>query len=422
MIDTALAVVTLASIPLLALVTFVQLLYLESLRLRPRDLPSLEFFKDTLEDKLGLKTEDGAGAFSLIKHTLLALMGVFYLAWFVDGDGGGWEHIWQAALAAWFTMAVASYVVPQLLYRRTRGQWLLPLVPLLRAFAFVARPCVAALSFFQSLIELANPSHQPEEEPTSADNIEALISAGAEEGLIGEQDRELMQSVVEFGDKVVREVMTPRPGIVAIPAGATLEQLRSLVIGEQYSRIPIYERDIDHIIGFVHVRDMFELEESEREGRTVRELVRDVPFVPEFKPVNSLMRQMQKENTHMVIVVDEYGNTTGLATMEDLLEVIIGEIRDEHEPESDVAEDGRGGFIVSGSFDLDRVGDLFQGFHKEEDVESTTIGGLAGEWLGRVPKAGEAVDRDGLRIEVLAADELRVNQVRIAKSPTVSHE
>jgi CBS domain containing-hemolysin-like protein len=422
MIATALAIVTIAAIPLLALVTFVQLLYLESLRLRPRDLPSLEFFKDTLEDKFGLKTEDGAGAFSLIKHTLLALMGVFYLAWFVDGDVGGWGHFWQAALAAWLTMAVASYAVPQFLYRRTRGHWLLPLTPFIRALAWTARPCVAALDFFNSLVELANPSPQPEESPTPAENIEALISAGAEEGLIGEQDRELMQSVVEFGDKVVREVMTPRPSIVAIPADATLERLRQLVIGEQYSRIPVYDRDIDRITGFVHVRDMFELEESQREGRTVRELVRDVPFVPESKPVNSLMRQMQKENTHMVIVVDEYGNTAGLATMEDLLEVIIGEIRDEHEPDSDVIEDGRGGYIVSGSFDLDRVGDLIDGFHKEEDIESTTVGGLAGEWLGRVPKAGESVDRGGLRIEVLASDELRVNQVRIGKSQTVSHE
>jgi CBS domain containing-hemolysin-like protein len=134
------------------------------------------------------------------------------------------------------------------------------------------------------------------------------------------------------------------------------------------------------------------------------------------------MRQMQRENTHMVIVVDEYGNTAGLATMEDLLEVIIGEIRDEHEPDTDVVEDGHGGYIVSGSFDLDRVGDLVQDFHKEEDIESTTVGGLAGEWLGRVPKAGESVDRGGLHLEVLAGDELRVNQVRIAKSQTVAHE
>jgi CBS domain containing-hemolysin-like protein len=124
----------------------------------------------------------------------------------------------------------------------------------------------------------------------------------------------------------------------------------------------------------------------------------------------------------MVIVVDEYGNTAGLATMEDLLEVIIGEIRDEHEPATDVLDDGHGHYIVAGNFDLDRVCDLFDSFHREEDIESTTVGGLVSEWLGRVPKAGEFVDRDGVRIEVLASDDLRVAQVRLGKSQTVAHE
>jgi CBS domain containing-hemolysin-like protein len=212
--------------------------------------------------------------------------------------------------------------------------------------------------------------------------------------------------------------MTPRPRIVAIPADSTLEELRQLVINEQYSRIPAFEKNIDQITGFVHVRDMFELEEEDRARRLVRELVRPVPFVPETKPVSDLMRHMQQENTHMVIVVDEYGNTAGLATMEDLLEVIIGEIRDEHEPSTDVMDDGRGGFIVAGNFDLDRVADLLESFHREEDVESTTVGGLVSEWLGRVPKPGELVDRDGIRVEVLASDEWRVEQVRISKCPT----
>jgi len=209
---------------------------------------------------------------------------------------------------------------------------------------------------------------------------------------------------------------------VAISADAPLSQLRQIVISEQYSRIPVFEQNIDQVIGFVHVRDMFELHEADRETRTVRALVRPILFVPETKPVSDLMRQMQQESTHMVMVVDEYGNTAGLATMEDLLEVIIGEIRDEHEPASDVKEDGQGGYIVSGNFDLDRIGDLFHSFHREEDLESTTVGGLVSEWLGRVPKAGEFVDRDGVRVEVLASDELRVEQVRISKSQTVAHE
>ncbi|MBZ5577737.1 MAG: hemolysin family protein [Acidobacteriia bacterium] len=425
----ATALVTLAAIPLLGLVTFVQVLFLESMRLRTRDLPSLKFFKETLEDKLGMSTEQGAGVFSLIKHTLLVLLGILYFALFAGRhsgfiDGATWTaaEFWQAAVAAWFTMIAASYAIPQLLYRRTAGHWLLPLVPLLRGMGWLARPCEALLSFFQSLVDLTDDAAAAEETPTQAENIEALISAGAEEGLIEEEDRKLIQSVVEFGDKVVREVMTPRPNIVSISADATLEILRQLVITEQYSRIPAFEQNIDQILGFVHVRDMFEVEEEEREKRTVRELLRPILFVPESKPVNDLMRQMQQENTHMVIVVDEYGNTAGLATMEDLLEVIIGEIRDEHEPDSDVAEDGHGGYIVSGSFDLDRVGDLFESFHREDDIESTTVGGLVTEWLGRVPKAGEFVDRDGIRVEVRASDELRVGQVCIRKSQTVAHE
>jgi putative hemolysin len=403
----AIIIATLLAIPLLGLATFVQLLYLESLRLRTRDLPSLKFFKDELEDKIGIKADQGAGSFSLIKHSLLVALGVLYCAWL--------GNLWEAALAAWLVMIAVAYALPQLLYRRTSGRWLLSLTPLLRALAWIARPCEALLEFFQSLIDLTDDQSSKEEPPTSAENIEALISAGAEEGLIEEDDRKLIQSVVEFGDKIVREVMTPRPNIVAIPADASLEELRSLVITEQYSRIPAYDQDIDQIVGFVHVRDMFEVEEDQRESRRVRELLRPILFVPETKPVSYLMRQMQQENTHMVIVVDEYGATAGLATMEDLLEVIIGEIRDEHEPDSDVTEDGRGGYIVSGNFDLARVNDLLDTFRREEDLESTTVGGLLSEWLGRVPKPGEVVERDGTRIEVLASDDLRVERVRISK-------
>jgi CBS domain containing-hemolysin-like protein len=400
---------SLLAIPLLGLLTFVQVLYLESLRLRTRDLPSIKFFKEVLEDRIGVKTEDGADTFSLIKHAILIILGIAYYIWFGENFG-------EALAAALLTMIAVCFAFPQLLYRRTSARWLLPVVPVLRLLAWIARPFVAALKFFQSVVDLTDDTAATAEEPTPAENIEALISAGTEEGLIAEDDRQLIQSVVEFGDTVVREVMTPRPNIIAISADATLEQLRQLVITEQFSRIPIYEQTIDRVIGFVHVRDMFELEEEEREKRAVRELLRPIRVVPETKPVRELMRQMQQENSHMVIVVDEYGNTAGIATMEDLLEVIIGEIRDEHEPESDVKEDGQGGFIVSGNFDLARVGDLVEGFHREEDIESTTVGGLVSEWLGHVPRAGELADRDGVRIEVLASDELRVNQVRISKS------
>ncbi|MCC6859706.1 MAG: HlyC/CorC family transporter [Bryobacterales bacterium] len=411
-----LGIATVLFVLLLALVSFVQLLYLESLRLRTRDLPALEFFKESLEDRLGMKTDRGAQSFSLLKHTLLVLGGLLAASAITSP-----ARFVEAAAGGFFLMLLSSYLAPHLLYRRTSGAWLTGFVQPLRALALMVRPLVVLMEFFDSLIELGEPRNGKEEAPPSAaENIEALIDAGAEEGLIQEDDRELIQSVVEFGDKTVREVMTPRPDIVAIEAGEPLETLRELVIKEQFSRIPVYEESIDQMIGFVHVRDMFELEYGHREAMKVKDLMRPIRMVPETKPVSELLREMQQESTHMVIVVDEYGNTAGLATMEDLVEVILGEIRDEHEPGSDVQEDGEGGYIVAGSFDVARLHDLFD-FRPDGETESTTIGGLVTEWLGRVPQAGETVERDGLRVEVLASNELRVEQVRLSKSHSYFH-
>jgi magnesium and cobalt exporter, CNNM family len=398
---------------LLCVLTIFQTMYTESLRLRGRALPILEFFKATLEDRIGLEARHGVLVISLIKHTLLLLLGILCVAAALNAPFG-FETWLEAALFAWLTMLLSTYVLAPLLYRKTTGHWLLPLAPVLRVSALLVRPLTAILGFFQSLIELAEPEQVREEAPGPANDIEALISAGEEEGIIEAQDRKLIESVVAFGDKTVREVMTPRPKIVGIEADRSLENLRELVIHEQYSRIPVYEETIDNIIGFVHVRDMFELDPAERRGRLVKELARPIRFVPETKPVSVLMREMQTDGAHMAIVIDEYGNTAGLATMEDMVEEIVGEIHDEHEPERDVQKETEGSFVVSGSLDLDRLRELL-GFRPREETESTTIGGLVTEWLGRVPHVGETLEREGIRIEVLAGDELKVEQVRVSK-------
>ena len=401
---------------LLVLVTFVQLLYFESLRIRTRELPALEFFKQKLEKELVPKTEIALLSFSLLKYSLLLLLAILILDGVCAGAPVTWVAFAEGSIATWLVMLVAVAVIPQLLYRATSAEWLLPLKPLLKALALSVRPAVFALEFVQSLT--TRPEEEPgkEEAPTPAENIDALIAAGAEGGLIEEDDRKLIQSVVEFGDTTVREVMTPRPSIVAISANATVEDLRQLVIHEQYSRIPVYENSIDDITGFVHVRDVFELDEESRANRLVSTLKRPIRAVPETKPVKDLMREMQQDSTHMVIVIDEYGNTAGLATMEDLVEVIVGEIRDEHEPGSDITEVGDGSVLVSGSFDVSRLYDLFD-FRPQEETESTTVGGLLSEWLGRVPAPGEIVERDGIHAEVVASNELRVEQVRLRKVP-----
>lgn len=407
----ALAGLALLAAGALALVSFVQMLYLEALRLRPRERPALEFFKDTLAGGIGLESDRGALAFSLLKHSLLVLLG-FPFALLAVGDGI--RTLFEAAGGAWLAMLACCYVLPELLYRRTSGRWLAPLVPLLRALAALSRPLVPIFGFFHALAGLGEPHTAGAAPASAAENVDALISAGAEEGLIEESDRELIQSVVAFGDKTVREVMTPRPNIVAIGADQTLEELRELVIHERYSRIPVYEGSIDEILGFVHVRDMFELEEEERGRRRARELVRAVRFVPETKAVNDVLKEMQQDRAHMSVVVDEYGHTAGLVTLEDLVEEVFGEIRDEHEPELDITPDGEGAWVVSGNFSADRLADLV-GFRPGEDSESTTVGGLVMEWLGRVPRSGAAAEREGVRLQVLACNGLRVEQVRVSR-------
>jgi len=373
-----LAVIVVAA--LLCILTVFQTMYTEALRLRPRDLPALQFFKDTLEDRIGANPRDGVLVISLIKHSLLVLLGLCFVAITFTQNATGWTSWLEAALFSWLTMLGSTYILAPLLYRKTDGHWLLPLASVLRLCAKLVRPLTAFLGFFQSLVELAEPEPVHQEPASQSGDIEALMTAGQEEGIIEEDDRKLIESVVAFGDKTVREVMTPRPSIVAIESTRSLEDLRELVIEHQVSRIPVYEGVIDHIVGFVHVRDMFELDEKDRDGRPVTELARPIRFVPETKPVNDLMREMQSAGAHMVIVIDEYGNTAGLVTMEDMVEEIVGEIHDEHDPERDVKEEGAGTFVVPGSLDLGRLQELL-GFRPTEETESTTIGGLISEWI-----------------------------------------
>ncbi len=400
--------------PVLALVSFVQLLYLEALRLRAREQRALEFFKESLEEKLGMKTEHGAFSFSVLKHGLLVAIGAIFCALTLSGGALGWARFLEAMLAAFALMLVCAYIIPQTLYRKTEGRWLLPLVPGLRLAALVVRPLVAAFDFFTSVAEIGQREGEVSENGNATEEFEALIEAGADEGLINEDDRKLIESVVALGEKTAREVMTARPNIVAIHQDATMEDLRRLVVEQNYSRIPVYRDSIDDIVGFIHVRDLLKLDYAMRSRRRVREFLRPVRFVPETKPITQLLREMQRENAHMVIVIDEYGATAGLVTLEDVMEEVFGEIRDEHDEATDVREEAPGVYLMPGEVDLDRLEELFE-FRRDEDAESTTVGGLVTEWLGRVPAPGEVIERSGIRLEVLEGDERRVSLVRVSR-------
>ncbi len=404
---------------LLFLASFVQLLYLESLRLITRESEALAFFKETLQRRLGFETEEGAFVFSLIKHTLLVLCGALFVA-AAAARGEGWSGFLEGFLLAWLVMMAAAYVLPQMLYRRSSGQWALPFVPFLKFLTLLFKPLTLLMGFLQSLFELGSPA-PAEDRPEPGEEIDALLSAGEEEGIIEKEDSRLIQNIVAFGDKRVREVMTPRPSIIAIEASESLDSLRKLARDQQFSRIPVYESCIDRILGFVHVRDLYELDDAQRASSSLRALMRPIEAVPETMPVARLLREMQERGIHIVYVVDEYGRLAGLATMEDLVEEVFGEIRDEHEPQHDVLRSPDGSITVSGAFDLDHLHEMFD-FRPEDGTESTTVGGLAAEWAGAIPKPGETIERYGLRIEIISADDYRVDKVRISPVPPPPEE
>ncbi len=304
---------------LVGLVSFVQLLYLESLRLRTKEYASLQFFKETLQEALGYETERGALVFSLIKHTLLVLCGAAATAAAIEGPK--WAEFLEGFGIGWLIMLTASYFVPQMFYRRSSGQWLLPVVPFLRLLEYLFRPLTSMLSFLQSLFELSGPASQDQKPATQQEEIEALISAGEEEGIIEKEDSRLIQSVVAFGDKRVREVMTPRLSVVGIEVSASLDELKRLVRHEQYSRIPVYEGTLDHITGFVHVRDLYELESHNTAGKQVRDVLRPLAGVPESMLVAQLLKQMQSAGTHMVYGM---GKTSHTVKTEEMVEHIVG--------------------------------------------------------------------------------------------------
>jgi len=254
-------------------------------------------------------------------------------------------------------------------------------------------------------------------EPTS-ETAQAFPASGEPEGLIRQDDRRLLQSIVDFGDTLVREVMTPRPDIVAIHADATSDELRALFRDQEYSRIPVYKDNLDNIAGFVYVKDLIQLAETPGGERPITSLMRPTYFVPETKKVSELLREFQRGHLQSAIVVDEYGGTAGLVTLEDLLEEIVGEIRDEYDVETEpVVDEGHGSFVFSGKVDVDEVVDRLDVKIDREGFE--TVGGFLLARLGRVPAVGESFEIDGITVQVVEAERRRINKVRMRRAQPV---
>jgi putative hemolysin len=311
-------------------------------------------------------------------------------------------------------LLIFRHFVPRIIAMRRPERVLVGLFPVFRlsqaALRPVSRLLMSGLRYFQQWEQDVEPV---KEEETSEEEIQAFIDAGQEEGILEREEGEMIQSIVHFGDKVAREVMTPRTQVVAIEVNSSIDQLLHVIITSHHARIPVFRDELDNIEGIVHERDLLRVLQRGEKPANFRTLVKPAYFVPETKPVDDLLQEMKEKGDHMVLVVDEYGGVSGLITMEDLIEEIVGEIRDEAEGEDEkVIEEAKGILVVPGTLELGVLEERL-GVPLVADTGCTTVAGAVVELFGRLPSPGEKIEHGGIEIEVLASDRRRVQQLRL---------
>jgi putative hemolysin len=326
-----------------------------------------------------------------------------------------------AALFVGLTLAfIFRQLIPRLITLRNPERILLLSLPLVRPFYHLLSFAADPLHRMFDRLRRERPAPErsaDEEEEDNNDDIQALIDVGEEEGILEEEESELIHSIIEFGDTRVNEVMTPRTEIVALPITATVREVRDVIIESKYSRLPVYRDQIDNIEGLIYVRDLLQCWTEGREDEGISQLLRLVYFVPETKAVADLLEEMQKAHVQLAIVIDEYGGIAGLVTVEDILEEIVGEIEDEDTEKEEIVEiveASDGYYDVLGSTEIGKIERLFDMEIEADDF--TTIAGLVISESGYVPRPGERLAFRGLDVEVLEADDRRINRLRLRRA------
>ena len=409
------AIVLLVLLGLLALVSYVDRVYAEIGKFLSREFQvNIDAFEHDVEPRLGVSRERAAVSMAVLTQMITAAIAM--LVGFTVFRDRAWSiyEILQATLSLILIVIIFNRFLPFVFFSRSTGRWLIAWVPVLRVLIYLVLPVTLVLGFLESVAALTK-EHADEQPESQAEAVDALIEAGQEEGILDKSNRDMIQSVVEFGEKTVREAMKPRPEIVAVPADTTVEQFIELLRVKPFSRVPVFEGTIHNIKGIVYAQDVLQVPDTEAHTRTVDTVMRkDVYFVPESKLGSELLREMQKNNIRMAIVVDEYGGVAGLVTIEDLVEEIVGEIDDEHQ-KAEVVRENDHSYIVPGNMDVDRLDELLG--TRPEGKESATVAGLVSEMAGRIPQKGEVIEEDGLRFEVLESTDRRVERVRISVQP-----
>ena len=328
----------------------------------------------------------------------------------------GWHRAWPGLWALGFVVALvaAAEVLNRALVGKDPERALRALTLVYRVTLWLLSPLVALFAPFVPSSAFERQGHEEGEDSEASDEeIEAFIDVGTREGILEPQEGEWLWGIVGFGDTQARSVMTPRIDMVGAPVDSTLDVLADRFVESGHSRIPVYEDSIDHIIGILHIRDVLRaLRSPELPG--VRDLLKPPLFIPETKPLGELLKELQARFQQVAIVVDEYGGTAGLVTVEDLLEEIVGEIMDEHEALAAELEPlENGAYRLDGRAHIELLDELFG--VEVEDPEYETVAGLIFSVLGHVPQVGETVESHGLRFTVEAVADRRIQTVRVDK-------
>ena len=372
------------------------------------------FLREIQEDRPRFRFTIGA-AIQIQLVAVSVLITSILLRWF-----SGINLLLIALFAGLLLAGIFRQLIPRVISLRNPEKTLLKLLPVVKPFyrllSFIADPLNRRAKRLRRERELPE-TVEEEAEEDNGDDIQALIDVGAEEGILEEEEGELIHSIIEFGDTRVNEVMTPRTEIAALPITATVGEARDRVIESKYSRLPVYRDQIDNVEGIIYMRDLLQCWPEGREEEKIGSFLRPVYFVPETKQVADLLEEMQKAHVQLAMVIDEYGGIAGLVTVEDILEEIVGEIEDEDTEQEEIieiVESDDGYYDVVGSTEIGKIERLFD--MEIEDDDFTTIAGLVISESGYVPRAGERLNLRGLDVEVLDADERRINRLRLRRA------
>ncbi|HEX4567091.1 MAG TPA: hemolysin family protein [Vicinamibacterales bacterium] len=369
------------------------------------------------DDRLGYYLDDPIELFvpaRLLLGIIFALATVL-LAVVTGREGISFVSLAELLACVAVYIFICEHLLPSIIVRGNPEAvlaWLLP------PFSVVAAAMSPISSVLVSLMRTGNgertPAAQEQSEEEAGEVTHAYLQAGEEQGLIEGDEKRLLQSIVDFGDTLVREVMTPRPDIVAVPGDSSVAQLRALFREQEYSRFPVYNENLDNILGIIRVKDLLQIDDAALDRHPITPLIRPATFVPETKRVPELLKEFQRKQVQMAIVVDEYGGTAGLVTIEDLLEEIVGEIRDEDDVESEpIVDEGNGSFTFSAKVSFDELRERLGLEIEPEGFE--TVGGYILARVGRVPAVGESFELDGMHVEVLEAERRRIHKVRFRR-------